>query len=177
VLHFSADGRLSLCQRSRVRVKELVLVGVEVVIGALIAWAAGKARRAGKTLNGVADEVVDAGVATIRAKILKLVLGKLGDDSAVRKLEVEVAETGEVSELTRNRVDLAVRAAEQDDDQFAAALKAALAEAQLHSATVATHGGTVITGTATSSGSGDAFGAVGNVTKVQAPGPHQPGRA
>lgn len=150
-------------------------MGFEIVLGALIAWAAGKARRAGKQLDGVVDEVVDAGAAKAREKVLGVVLGKLESDTAVQKLQAEVAETGEVSELTRNRVELTVQAAEQEDERFAAALQSALAEA--HGGVVAMPGGTVIQGTATTTGSGDAFGAVGTVIKGQAPDPHQPGRA
>lgn len=153
------------------------LVGFEVVLGALIAWAAGKARRAGKTLDGVANEVVDAVAAKARAKVLELVLGKVGTDSAVEKLDAEVAAFGEVSKLTRDRVKLAVTAAQHDDPDFATALAAAVAEAERHGGVVATQGGTVITGSATTTGSGDAFGAVGSVTKVVAPDPRTPGRA
>ncbi|MFJ7211483.1 hypothetical protein [Amycolatopsis sp. NPDC098790] len=152
-------------------------MGFEVVLGALIAWAAGKARRAGKTLDGVANDVIDAVTAKARARVLKLVLSKIGTDSALVKLEAEVAAIGEVSELTRTRVELAVTAAQQDDPDFAAALATAVAEAERHGGMVATQGGTVITGTATTTGPGDAFGAVGSVTKVVAPGPRTPGRA
>ncbi|WP_410643261.1 hypothetical protein [Amycolatopsis sp. lyj-346] len=151
-------------------------MGFEIVLGALIAWAAGKARRAGRTLDGVTDEVVDAVAAKARVKVLELVLGKVGTDSAVATLEAEVAASGEVSELTRTRVELAVTAAQRDDARFAAALAAAVVEAGRRSGAVATHGGTVITGTATTTGPGDAFGAVGSVTKVVAPDPRPPGR-
>ncbi|WP_116206476.1 chromosome partitioning protein [Amycolatopsis circi] len=151
-------------------------MGFEVVLGALIAWAVGKARRAGKTLDGVADEVVDAAAAKARAKVLELVLGKVGTDSAVAKLDEEVTASGQVSKLTRTRVELAVTAAGQDDPDFAAALTAAVAEVERHGGVVAAHGGTVITGTAATSGSGDAFGAVGSVTKVAMPDPQRPGR-
>ncbi|MEV4052719.1 hypothetical protein AB0J55_16180 [Amycolatopsis sp. NPDC049688] len=152
-------------------------MGIEVVLGALIAWAASKARRAGKALDGVTDEVVDGLAVKARTKILELVLGKVGDTPAVKALEAEVATGGEVSELTRTKVELAVTAAERDDTQFAQALQAAVAEALSHGGTVAMPGGTVITGTASTSGSGDAFGAVGAVYKGQAPDPQQPDRA
>ncbi|MER6669204.1 hypothetical protein ABT256_31940 [Amycolatopsis japonica] len=152
-------------------------MGIEVVLGALIAWAASKARRGGKALDGVTDELVDGLALKARTKLLELVLGKVGNTPAVKALETEVATTGEVSELTRTKVELAVTAAERDDTQFSQALQAAVAEAMSQGGTVAVLGGTVITGTATTTGAGDAFGAVGTVNKAQAPDPHQPGRA
>jgi hypothetical protein len=156
-----------------------VLLGVEVVLAALVAWAVGKARRAGKVLDGVADEVVDAGAARARDKVREVVLGKLGADPAVRKLEAEVVETGTVSERTRRRVTDAVEDAAESDETFAAQLRTALAEAQQHSGPVATHGGTAVAGTATATGQGSiAIGAVGrDVHLGQAPDPHRPDRA
>lgn len=132
------------------------MVGVEIVIGALIAWAVGKARRAGKALDGIADEVVDAGAAKVR----DVVLAKLGDDSAVQKLAAEAAETGEVSPRTRKRVALALEEAANEDEQFAAALESALAEASGPGGVVATHGGTAVSGTAHAHDQGTAIGVV-----------------
>jgi hypothetical protein len=151
-----------------------VVVGVEVVIGALIAWAVGKARRAGKALDGIADDVVDAGAAKVR----DVVLAKLGDDSAVRKLAEEAAETGEVSERTRTRVALAVEDAADEDDRFAAALEAALAEASRSGGVVATHGGTVVSGSAQARDHGIAIGGVGRDAHIGQPrDPQAPDRA
>ncbi|HET6710354.1 hypothetical protein [Amycolatopsis sp.] len=149
------------------------MVGVEIVIGALIAWAVGKARRAGKALDGIADEVVDAGAAKVR----DVVLAKLGDDSAVQKLAVEAAETGEVSERTRTRVALAVEDAADEDEQFAAALEAALAEAN-RSGGVVICGGTTVSGTATAHDQGIAIGTVGHDVHFGQPrDPQAPDRA
>ncbi|MDS0137865.1 MULTISPECIES: hypothetical protein [unclassified Amycolatopsis] len=133
------------------------MVGVEVVIGALIAWAVAKARRAGKALDGIADDVVDAGAAKVR----DVVLTKLGDDSSVQKLAAEAAETGEVSERTRKRVELALEAAADDDARFAEALKTALAEARPQGGVVASHGGIAVSSTAEAHDHGTAFGTVG----------------
>lgn len=153
-------------------------MGFEVVLGALIAWAVAKVRRAGKTLDGVADEVVDAAAARTRDKIRDVVLAKLAGDSAVRKLEEEVAETGEVSERTVRRVRDAVEAAADDDARFRAELEAAIAEAQQHGGSVAMHEGRIVHGTAQASGGGIAVGAVGGDANVgQPPGPRQPDRA
>ncbi|WP_206786660.1 hypothetical protein [Amycolatopsis sp. MtRt-6] len=150
------------------------MVGVEIVIGALIAWAVGKARRAGKALDGIADEVVDAGAAKVR----DVVLAKLGDDSAVQKLAAEAAETGEVSERTRTRVALAVEDAADEDERFAAALEAALAEASRPGGVVATDGGTAVSGTAHAHDQGIAIGAVGRDVHFGQPrDPQAPDRA
>jgi tetratricopeptide (TPR) repeat protein len=110
-------------------------VGIEVVLGALIDWANDKASRADKVFDGDVDLVVDAGVAEARAKVVDVLPGKLKTDSAVQKLAAEVAVCGEVSRLTQLRVKLAVQAAEADDEHFAAALGAVLADVQSHGAT------------------------------------------
>ncbi|WP_143264021.1 chromosome partitioning protein [Amycolatopsis kentuckyensis] len=145
-------------------------MGVEVVLVALVAWAVGKARRAGKTLDGVVDEVIDAGAARARDKVRDVVLNKLGSDSAVKKLETEISETGQVSERTQRRVTDAVEDAVEDDESFAAQLKAALTEAEQYPALVATQGGTVVSGTATASGQGSvAIGAAGRDATVMQP--------
>ncbi|MEA5366217.1 hypothetical protein VA596_42275 [Amycolatopsis sp., V23-08] len=154
-------------------------MGIELVVGALFAWAVGKARRAGKVLDGVADEVTDAAAARAREKILEAVLGKLGTDPAVRKLETEVAESGEVSERTRRRVTDAVEDAVEDDESFAAQLASAISEAEHHPSLVAAQGGIAVSGMANASGQGSiAIGAAGrDVTVHQPPDPHRPGRA
>jgi hypothetical protein len=152
-------------------------LGIEVVLGALITWAAGKARRLGKALDGVVDEMVDGAAARVNDKVREVVLGKLGRDAAVRKLELEVAESGEVSDRTRRRVADAVEAAAEDDPEFAAELEAAITEAKQHGS-VATYGGRVVEGTAQAFSGGIAFGAVGGDVRLgYAQNPHRPGRA
>jgi hypothetical protein len=74
-------------------------MGLEVAVGFLIAWAVGKARRAGKQLDGVADQVVDASAVRLRDVLLR----KLGGDSAVQRLQLEAAEGGDVSDRTKQR--------------------------------------------------------------------------
>jgi hypothetical protein len=150
-------------------------MGLEVVVGFLIAWAAGKARRAGKQLDGVADQVVDASAVRLRDVLLR----KLGGDSAVQRLQVEAAETGEVSDRTQQRVTLALEDAVDQDPQFADELKEALAEAEKNGGLVATTGGTVISGTATATGTRSvAIGTVGRDANLgHTPDPHRPDRA
>jgi hypothetical protein len=150
-------------------------MGLEVVVGFLIAWAVGKARRAGKELDGVADQVVDASAVRLRDVLLR----KLGGDSAVRRLELEAAETGEVGDRTRQRVALALEDAVEQDAEFAEELEGALAEAERNGGLLATTGGTVVSGTAHATGMGSvAIGAVGrDATIGRAPDPHGPDRA
>jgi hypothetical protein len=149
-------------------------MGLEVVVGFLIAWAVGKARRAGQRFDGVADQVVDASAVRLRDVLLR----KLGGDSAVQRLELEAAETGEVSERTQQRVTLALQDAVEQDTQFATELQDALTHAEKSGAVIATSGGTVTNGTATATGQRSiAIGAVGRDASLgQAPDPHQPDR-
>ena len=145
------------------------------MVGFLIAWGVGKARRAGKELDGVADQVVDATAVRLR----EVVLRKIGADSAVQRLELEAAETGEVSDRTQQRVTLALEDAIEQDPQFADELKTALAEAEKNGGLVATSGGTVVRGTAHATGANSvAIGAVGRDANLgQSPDPHRPDRA
>jgi hypothetical protein len=149
-------------------------MGLEVAVGFLIAWVVGKARRAGKQLDGVADQMVDASAVRLRDVLLR----KLGGDSSVQRLQLEAAETGEVSDRTRQRVTLALEDAVEQDTQFAAELESALAEAEKNGALVATSGGTVVSGTANATAPGSvAIGAVGRDANLgQAPDPHRPDR-
>ncbi|OLR93765.1 hypothetical protein [Actinokineospora bangkokensis] len=102
-------------------------MGVEVVVGMLIAWVAAKARRAAQRADGVVDDAIDKGV----EKVGELVLGKLGGDSAVEQLQLEAA-GGEdrVDELTKQRVDLSLQAACKSDPEFAARLAEAVEQAR-----------------------------------------------
>ncbi|RSN31365.1 chromosome partitioning protein [Amycolatopsis sp. WAC 04169] len=148
-------------------------MGLEVVVGFLIAWAVGKARRAGQQLDGVADQVVDASAARLRDVVLR----KLGADSAFERLRLEAGQPEGVSERTTQRVTLALEDAAEQDADFATDLKAALAEAE-RSGAIASVGGTVVSGPVTASGHGIAIGSVGGNANVwQPPGPHNPERA
>jgi hypothetical protein len=100
-----------------------VLVGLEVVVGYLIAWGVRKARRAGERLDQDVDEVVDTGL----DRLHDMITAKLGDDPAVAKLELEAA-AGEISERTQRRVLDAVTDAAEDDEKFASRLEVMLAE-------------------------------------------------
>ncbi|UMP00031.1 hypothetical protein [Amycolatopsis sp. EV170708-02-1] len=148
-------------------------MGLEVVVGFLIAWAAGKAQRVGKQLDGVADQVVDASAERLR----NVVMRKLGADPAVERLRLEAGQPGGVGDRTQQRVMLALEDAVEQDTDFATELKTALAEAEKNGV-VTTSGGTVVSGAVTASGHGVAIGAVGRDANLgQAPDPYWPDRA
>ncbi|EWC61984.1 hypothetical protein UO65_2695 [Actinokineospora spheciospongiae] len=99
---------------------------MEVVVGMVIAWVVAKARRAANRGDGVVDSAIDAAV----DRVGELVQAKLGGDPAVRRLELEAAESGEVTERSRTRVALALEDAAEDDEVFARRLAEAVAEAR-----------------------------------------------
>jgi len=53
--------------------------GIEVAVGFLIAWFARKAGRAGKKIDGMTDEAIDAGL----DRLGSLVTRTLGNDTAL----------------------------------------------------------------------------------------------
>ena len=103
-----------------------MVAGLELVVGYLIAWSVGKARRAGARLDDDVDLVIDVEL----DRLHDVVVAKLGADPALNKLEQAVAATGEVSERTRRRVADALADAADDDHEFAATLAALLSELQ-----------------------------------------------
>lgn len=102
------------------------MTGLEVAVGFLVAWFARKAGRAGKRLDGMADEVMDAQL----DRLHDVVVRKLGDDSALKQLESEATTTGEAGTRTQARVRLALEEAAEQDKAFAADLEAAVAKLQ-----------------------------------------------
>jgi hypothetical protein len=72
------------------------VTGVEVAVGFLVTWVLGRASRAARRADAVADQVVDTGV----DKLGRLILDKLGTDPAVERLQVEAGEQGRVSDRT-----------------------------------------------------------------------------
>jgi hypothetical protein len=169
------DGLSHHVQGDRLVTSVPSIVSLEVAIGFVIAWVVGKARRAGQHLDGLADDVVDAGAIRVR----ELVLTKLDGDSAVRRMEVEAAETGKVSDRTRQRLELALEEATEEDEKFAAELSEALTQAR----EPRKDNSVAVTGTATATGpGGSAVGAIGSITGNVAFGgapaadPPQPGQ-
>jgi hypothetical protein len=153
-----------------------VVAVVEVALGLVLAWVVAKARRVAVRADGVVDGALDAAV----DRVGQVVMDKLGSDSAVQRLQVEAAESGEVSELTHKRVGLALEDAVARDAEFAQRLEAAVAEVDKAGGAVAGPGGVAISGGVHAKDSGVAIGVVagGSVSVDRtAADPHRPGRA
>jgi hypothetical protein len=102
----------------------LMVVEAGVVAGYVIAWAVRKARRAAGRLDGEVDAILDAGLERLHTTVA----AKLGAHPVLEDLGEEAAtEDGQVSELTRQQVELAVTAAARKDDEFARAVTDLLA--------------------------------------------------
>src|SRR5438552_1676456 len=99
------------------------MTGVEIAVGYVFAWALGKAKRVGRR----ADEEVDRALDEAMDRLDDLVSRKLDKDTALHKLTAE-AEAGleKPSELTRQRVQLALEDAAQQDPGFAEELDRAV---------------------------------------------------
>lgn len=99
-------------------------MGLEIVVGFLVAWAAGKAKRVAKRADGAVDEVLDAGV----DRIQEIVTAKFDGDPALKQLRLEAADKGEASSRTRARVQLALEEAVDQDLEFAEQLRVAVSQ-------------------------------------------------
>lgn len=162
-----------------------MVIEAGVVAGYVIAWAVRKARRVGCSLDAEADGVIDVGL----DRLHEVVAAKLAGHPALAELveEAEAAgEGGEVSDLARQQVELALTAAARKDDAFGQAvaeLVARLREAEraAGSPVIAGPGSAVFTGNAEARAKdgGIAVGQVaGGVYVGQGPpGPSRPGRA
>jgi hypothetical protein len=153
-----------------------VVIEASVVAGYVIAWVLRKARRAAGRLDGEADAAIDAGL----DKLHEVVAAKLGAHSALEDLDEEAAAAAggdeQVSELTRQRVELDITAAARKDDAFGQAVTDLLAQLQAVAegagrSVVAGPGSRVFTGDAhaTASGSGIAFGQVAGDVHTSSP--------
>ncbi len=91
-----------------------VVIEAGVIVGYVIAWMVRKAKRAGGRLDAEVDTAMDAGL----DKLHHVVAAKLGTDPALTDAQEE-ATTGQVSELTRQRVELSIQAAAGKDPAFA----------------------------------------------------------
>ncbi|MFD0033239.1 hypothetical protein ACWGDS_44740 [Streptomyces sp. NPDC055059] len=165
-----------------------MVIEAGVVAGYVIAWAMRKARRAAGRLDAEADAVIDAGL----DKLDTVVATKLSGHPVLEDLAEEAAaDDGQISELTRQQVELAITAAARKDEGFGQAVTELVA--QLRAAeqvggisVVAGAGAAVFTGDAhtTASGDGIAFGQVAGDVNVdrgvaggQRPDPSPPGRS
>lgn len=152
-----------------------MVIEAGVVVGYMVAWAVRKARRVGSRLDVEADGVIDAAL----DRLHEAVEAKLGGHPALAELveEAEAAGDGEVSNLTRQQVELALAAAARKDDAFGQVmteLVAHMREAEEGTGTrvIAGSGSAVFTGNAEvkAEGGGIAFGQVaGGVHLSQGP--------
>lgn len=99
------------------------MVGLEIAVGYLAAWAVRKARRAAGRLDEEADAVVD----TALDHLHDVVARKLGRDTALAALEEEGAARADgPSSSTRSQVSRALEGALVRDPRFAGDLAAAV---------------------------------------------------
>jgi hypothetical protein len=158
-----------------------MVIEAGVVTGYLIAWAMRKVRRVGGRLDTEADGVIDAGLDQLH----ETVAARLGNHPVLAELVEEAEQAGEVSDLTRQQLELALTAVASKDEAFGqsvTALAARLQEADASKGPVAAGpGSAVLTGSvhAEASSGGVAFGQVtGGVTISRGtPGPSRPGRS
>jgi hypothetical protein len=157
-----------------------LVIEAGVVAGYVIAWAVRKARRVGGRLDAEADAVIDASL----DRLHEVVEERLGSHPALAELVAEAEETGLVTDLTRQQVELALTAAACKDGAFGSAvtqLVAQLREAERVSGPVAAGPGSMVfTGDshADARDGGIAIGQVGHVTiSREEPGPTGPGRS
>lgn len=132
------------------------------VVGYLIAWAVRVARRATERVEASAEEAADSAVETAvevgLTRLHDLVAAKLGRHPALDDLRDEAGELarggrGEVTDLTRQQVQLALMAAAAKDEGFARAVGEVLvrvraAETAAGTAELAGPGSTVFVGDA-----------------------------
>jgi hypothetical protein len=103
------------------------VVGVELAVGYLIAWAVGKARRVAGRADAEVDAVLDAGM----DRLHEVVAARLGADPALEQAVTEAASGPDaVSDRTRTRLNLALEEAAEQDPAFASALQEAVAGVQ-----------------------------------------------
>jgi hypothetical protein len=164
--------------------KVVPVVEASVVAGMAIAWAVRKARRAA----GRADETVDAAIDASVDRLHEIVLAQLGGLVQQDLAEEAASESGQVSELTRQQIELAVAAAARRDEEFAQTVSALLEQVRQAQQVAGTNvwaapGAAVFTGpvTATAHDEAIAIGQAGTVNlgdrRREEPGPQGPGRS
>jgi hypothetical protein len=161
-----------------------MVIEAGVVAGYVIAWAVRKVKRVGGRLDTETDEVIDAYL----DRLHEVVAAKLARHPVLVELEEEAEaarDVDQVSDLTRQQVELALMAAARKDDLFGQAVTemvARLREAEQAAGTsvIVGPGSAAFTGSAQANaeGGGIAFGQVaGNVRISREPaGPSLPGR-
>lgn len=152
-----------------------MVIEAGVIAGYVIAWVLRKTGRVAARLDTEADLAIDSGM----DRLHELVTTKLSRDPVVDDLREEAATVeGEISDLTRRRLELAVMAAARKDEVFGQALNELLGrlrEAEQTRPSPAA-GPRVFTGDARveATGSGIAFGQVGGDVNIGHAEPRNP---
>jgi hypothetical protein len=160
-----------------------VVIEAGVVAGYVIAWAIRKAQRAVGRFNDEADAVIDASL----DRLHEVVAARLGAHPVLADLVEETEEAartdGEVSDLTRKQLELALTTVFRDDEAFGQAvseLAAGLQERQQVGQVPSRCEDAVFTGSAhaEASSGGIAFGQVAGGVRIEREpwNPPQPGR-
>ncbi len=156
------------------------MIEAGLVAGYVVAWAVRKARRVAGRLDAEADAVTDA----LMDRLHEAVVARLDGHPVLAELDEEAGQGGQVSELTRQQVELALTAAARKDEAFGQVvmeLAARLREAEQRSGPVAEgQGSAVFTGDAHAKAR-DGGIAIGQAAHVhlgrEAGGPPRPGRS
>ena len=157
-----------------------MVVEAGVVAGYIIAWAWRKARHVGGRLDAEADAAIDS----LMDRLDEVVAARLAGHPVLTELIEDAGQEGQVSDRTRQHVELAVAAAARKDEAFGQAvteLVARLREAErITTPVTAGPGSVVFTGDAHAEAR-DGGIAIGQAAHVQIgreePGPLGPGRS
>jgi hypothetical protein len=106
-----------------------VVTGLEVVVGWMAVYAWRKARRVAGRADAEVDQVIDTGM----DRLHELVSSKLRGDPALARLEAEAGQDLDrvaAGDRIRQRVQLALQDAVEDDATFAAQLRELIAQLQ-----------------------------------------------
>ncbi len=154
-----------------------MVIEVGIAAGYVVAWAMRKARRVGGQLDAEADAVSDASL----ERLHEVVESKLGGHPVLAELVEEAAADGEVTDLTRQQLELAIAAAARKDDAFGQAVTELLtrlreAERACGHGVIAGAGSAVFSGDVhvRAEGGGIAFGQVAGDVSVGTGGAGEP---
>jgi hypothetical protein len=110
---------------------------MDVVVGFLVAWAAGKARRVLTVVDGLTDDALEAA----SERVWRVVAPKLGVDPSIQELTAQARDAGEATNEARAAAVQALEAAAAADPRFRAELEAALPPKQTSPSVSAISGG------------------------------------
>ncbi|WP_434444236.1 hypothetical protein [Lentzea sp. E54] len=99
----------------------------EIAVGLLVTW---------MTRSSISGRDLPNDQALALRTVHELVTAKLSGDPALKRLEVEASDAGEVRPRTRTRLEMALEDAAEDDRDFAKALEKAVSELRSKSGAV-----------------------------------------